>query len=269
MGDFVYLEHRPPATAPIEDKPTSNLQEQDSENRTIISPDKESSTSDINIDNYKERELTLQERLDILQRDHKEREKQVSNNSVEKKEPIEVQASERENITPEVMNEEEEKHTLEENEGEGRGSEVKQMGLLVEEKSIGEETKVGEKDAEEGQKEQPTLEIPEKTSKKVSMEQLGIDRIDNNDQSILETNRVEEIENIIERDQSFADKPEKEQLMPDSQSKTIPLQSTVKSDMINSNTTKAYSGSYDSISARNEDSIEVLPKEKETSAPPE
>merc|ERR1712207_123630 len=97
---------------------SSNLQEQDSENRTIISPDKESSTSDINIDNYKERELTLQERLDILQRDHKEREKQVSNNSVEKKEPIEVQ------------DKEEKKHTLEENGGEGRGSEVKQMGLL-------------------------------------------------------------------------------------------------------------------------------------------
>merc|ERR1711933_106301 len=242
---------------------SSNLQEQDSENRTIISPDKESSTSDINIDNYKERELTLQERLDILQRDHKEREKQVSNNSVEKKEPIEVQASETEYITPEVINEEEEKHKVEEDEGEGRGSEVKQMGLLVEEKSIREETKVGEKDAEDGQKEQPTLEIPDKTtSKKILMEQLGIDRIDNNDQSIMETNRVEEIENIIERDQSFADKPGKEELIPDSQSKTIPLQSTVKSDMINSNTTKAYSESHDYISARNEDSIEVLPKEE-------
>merc|ERR1711933_595775 len=158
MGDFVYLEHRPLATAPIEDKTTStlpmiessNLQEQDSENRTIISPDKESSTSDINIDNYKERELTLQERLDILQRDHKEREKQVSNNSVEKKEPIEVQASETEYITPEVINEEEEKHKVEEDEGKGKGSEVKQMGLLAEEKSIGEETKVEEYDVEEG-----------------------------------------------------------------------------------------------------------------------
>merc|ERR1711933_674824 len=162
---------------------SSNLQEQDSENRTIISPDKESSTSDINIDNYKERELTLQERLDILQRDHKEREKQVSNNSVEKKEPIEVQASETEYITPEVINEEEEKHKVEEDEGKGKGSEVKQMGLLAEEKSIGEETKVEEYDVEEGQKEQPTLEIQDKTSKKISMEQLGIDRIDNNDQS--------------------------------------------------------------------------------------
>merc|ERR1712183_612983 len=99
-------------------------------------------------DNYKERELSLQERLDILQRDHKEREKQVSNNSAEKKEPIEVQASETEIITPEVIDEEEEKHTVEDK-GKGRGSEVKQMGLLAEEKSIGEEIKVEENDVEE------------------------------------------------------------------------------------------------------------------------
>merc|ERR1711933_114391 len=253
--------YRPPATAPVENKPTSTLsmseslkmQQQDSENvvRTVQSASVsaiqndssnvreidfdelslESCATDANTVSSVSRQLSLEERLNILQRDHKEREKKLSNsvagsknlkkndsdenngkifnNFVEQKEIIEAQANERESAIPGVVKGEEGKYVVEETAGkeieiEEKEKEAQEMGLTEEEEDV-----------------------------KKQMDNFS--RFDSNDRSIMETSGDEEVEKIISQDRSIVDEQGKEQYMPDSQNKTLPMPSTIKSDMVNNN----------------------------------
>merc|ERR1711933_675964 len=238
----------------------------------------ESCATDTNTVSSVRRQLSLEERLNILQQDHKEREKNKSNsvagsknlkknesdenngkifnNSVEEKEMIEALANEKESAIPGVVKGEEGKYVVEETVGkeieiEEKEKEAQEMGLKEEEEDVKEKGLEGEED---------DVKKPMDNSSRFA----SIDR------SIMETSGDEEVEKIISQDCSIVDEQGKEQYMPDSQNKTLPMPSTIKSNMVNNNLPISQPESQESISAANKNkvAIEVPAKEEEVSVPP-
>merc|ERR1712157_519111 len=80
----------------------------------------------------------------------------------------------------------------------------------------------------------------------------------------------EDVEKIISQDCSIVDEQGKEQYMPDSQNKTLPMPSTIKSNMVNNNLPISQPESQESISAANKNkvAIEVPSKDEDVSVPP-
>merc|ERR1711933_35004 len=77
------------------------------------------------------------------------------------------------------------------------------------------------------------------------------------DRSIMETSGDEEVEKIISQDCSIVDEQGKEQYMPDSQNKTLPMPSTIKSNMVNNNLPISQPESQESISAANKNKVAI------------
>merc|ERR1711933_198590 len=77
------------------------------------------------------------------------------------------------------------------------------------------------------------------------------------DRSIMETSGDEEVEKIISQDCSIIDEQGKEQYMPDSQNKTLPMPSTIKSNMVNNNLPISQPESQESISAANKNKVAI------------
>merc|ERR1712157_518855 len=67
----------------------------------------------------------------------------------------------------------------------------------------------------------------------------------------------EDVEKIISQDRSIVDEQGKEQYMPDSQNKTLPMPSTIKSDMVNNNLSTRQPESQESISAANKNKVAI------------
>jgi len=228
--DFVYLENHRPTIASIENNPTSllsmiessKMQRQESENiasterstgastlrdntsnasrrnsREAVLKEKDSSDTYTNIVSQEKREILLRERLDSLQKDHKEREEEITDEEVCSKElkknhldnkigTMFDNSKEHEDAIKVLSNEREIRITEEIKRRKG-----KQVTEEIEEKGFeGEEKDAKENDAGEGQKEKSTIEMLQKENKNLSLEQLdNFNRNDGNDQATMSAER--------------------------------------------------------------------------------